>query len=167
MKEIWKEIQYDKKYMISNIGNVYSKKNKKILKLNLIKKGYLRIELSNKKAYLVHRLVAEAFIPNLDNKPQVNHIDGNKQNNRVDNLEWCTQSENMQHALRTKLKVMPKGKEVYNARSVLQFDTNNTFIKEWDCISEAQRELHLFHISECCYGKRKKCGNYIWKFKEE
>lgn len=167
MEEIWKGIKFDKNYMVSNIGNIYSKKSKKILKPYLTRKGYLRIMLSNKKRYVIHRLVAEAFIPNIKNKPQVNHIDGNKLNNCVDNLEWCTQSENMQHALKTKLKIMPKGKEVYNARSILQFDTNGNFVKEWDCISEAQRELHLYHISDCCYGKRNKCGNYLWKFKEE
>lgn len=167
MKEIWKNIIEDNNYMISNLGNVYSKRNKIILKPYKTRKGYLRIMLSNKKRYLIHRLVAQAFIPNPENAPQVNHIDGNKQNNSVYNLEWCTQSENMQHCLKTGLKIMPKGKEVYNAKTVLQYDINNNFIKEWDCIQDAQKELKLYHISECCYGKRNKCGNFIWKFKEE
>lgn len=167
MKEIWKDIINDNNYMISNLGNVYSKRNKIILKPYKTRKGYLRIMLSNRKRYLVHRLVAQAFISNSNDLPQVNHIDGNKQNNCVNNLEYCTQSENMQHCLKTGLRIMPKGKEVYNARAILQYDINNNFIKEWDCIQDAQRELNLHHISECCYGKRKKCGNFIWKFKEE
>lgn len=166
-KEIWKDTTCDNKYMISNKGNVFSKKNNIIMKQNTLKKGYKRVQLSNGKRYLVHRLVAEAFIPNPYNFPQVNHIDGNKQNNCVDNLEWCTQSYNMRHALNNGLKVAPKGKDVYNARAVIQLDKNNNFIKEWETISEVKKELKLTHVSDVCYKKRKHCGGYNWKFKEE
>ena len=167
MKEIWRDIPFDNKYKVSNLGNVFSKKTNIIMKQNTTKKGYKRVQLSNGKRYLVHRLVAETFIPNPESKPQVNHIDGNKQNNCVDNLEWCTQSENMRHALTNSLKVMPKGKNVYNAKEIVQIDINNNFIKKWETITEAQKALNITHISDVCNGKRKQCGGYIWKFKEE
>lgn len=120
MEENWKIIEECSYYLISNMGNI-----KKLKNLNNMKpydrEGYDRIDLydSRNKKYLkrsVHRLVAEAFIPNPLNKPQVNHIDGDKKNNRVENLEWCTQSENMKHAFKTGLSVSLKGEDAFNSK---------------------------------------------------
>ena len=105
--EIWKEIKgYEGLYEISSYGNVksYHKNQTILLKQSKMKKGYMRVKLvdKNKNEYspLVHVLVATAFIPNPENKPQVNHKDAIKWNNNVDNLEWNTQSENQKHARR-------------------------------------------------------------------
>lgn len=120
-KELWKPVKgYEGLYEVSNLGGIKSlarwRKNgensgywqqEKILKQTHTTTGYLKVELSkNKKrsSFKVHRLVAEAFIANPDNKPNINHKDGNPLNNKAENLEWCTQQENIIHALRTGLK---------------------------------------------------------------
>lgn len=118
MREIWQCIKsYNKKYQISNLGRV--KNRKKILKICNNGKGYLYISLSKnnkRKNFLIHRLVANAFIINKENKPCINHIDGNKQNNKVDNLEWITYSENHKHAFKIGLKKSRKGEEMSNSK---------------------------------------------------
>ena len=113
MEEEWRDIEgYEGRYQVSNLGRIrsfkgqYSKNKIIILKLCINNRGYSVVSLSknNKhKSYKVHRLVAQAFIPKIDNKSQINHINGNKQDNRVSNLEWCTYSENMYHAWETGL----------------------------------------------------------------
>jgi hypothetical protein len=120
-EEIWKDVVgWEGMYLVSNLGNIRSldrlvrgpHPEGRIIKGKLRKlltvKGYLSINLIDKKSgkstrNSVHRFVAEAFIPNTDNKPEVNHIDGNKKNNKVDNLEWCTRIENVRHAINTGL----------------------------------------------------------------
>lgn len=110
-EEIWKKT-INGKYEISNLGRLKATgKQKKIVKLFTSSRGYYRYSVfSLRKNFTIHRLVAEAFIPNPNKCPQVNHKDGNKLNNNVSNLEWCTQSENMTHADKTGLRIMPKGK---------------------------------------------------------
>lgn len=117
--EQWRVIEGFEKYQISSIGRVKSFQlgKEQILKPVLVHNGYLHIALSNgieKKQVCVHRLVAQAFIPNPDNKPQVNHINGDKTDNRVENLEWVTASENRKHAYSTGLQKCGEG--IYNAK---------------------------------------------------
>jgi len=179
MEELYKDIiGYEGLYQISNKGNVkslnYNKtKKEKILK-PLYKEGYYRISLHNNitiKWYSIHKLVAIAFIPNPENKPEINHINGIRNDNIVTNLEWCTRSENTLHSFRV-LKNSPnktmlgmKGVLCPNSTKVLQLTINNKEIKIWNSIIEASKELKINHrnISACCLGKRNSAGKYKWK----
>ncbi len=116
MTELWKDVVgYEDILMVSSLGNVWSKRSKKILKPSWNPNGrkYVSTKIGGRngvhKTLKISRLVAIAFIDNPHNKPQVNHIDGDKTNDSLSNLEWCTQSENMKHAYRTGLKSHAKG----------------------------------------------------------
>ena len=171
--EIWKDIDgYEGLYQVSNLGNVKSFprngtiKQERILKQTKDGNGYLTIGLhkNNKsKKVCVHWLVANAFIENKNNFHVINHIDGNKENNRVDNLEFCTQSYNVKEAIRLGLQ------KPYNEKAILQYDKYMNFIKEWKSACEVQRVLNIYqtNISKCCLKLRKTAGGFIWKFKEE
>ena len=187
--EIWRDIKgYEGLYQISNLGRVKSLGRKsysnvclkdKILNPALeCKNGYKRVCLckdGKEKRIKVHRLVAQAFIPNPDNKPIINHKDGNKINNSVENLEWCTYKENAQHAIKTglidtekRISNMKKiGKRSYknNCRKIKQYDLNGIFIKEWSSLKEASLEMKIINtsISNCIKGRSKSAGGYIWK----
>lgn len=182
MKEIWKDIEgYENLYKISNFGNIISKRywllNKYIYKERKIKptianNGYIRVSLTKDKKvkYVnIHRLVAQAFIPNPDNLPCVNHIDGNKENNRVDNLEWCTHSYNNKEAYRIGLRKAYRGKDNCRSRAILQYDLSGNFIKEWDSLSQITKKLGYDYtcVLRCCKGKYKKSYGCIWKYKED
>lgn len=144
----------------------------KIKKQTISKHGYPYISF-NAGNIVVHRLVALSFIDNPENKPCVNHINGIKTDNRVENLEWCTYSENNYHAysvLGKKGSYAGKTNELHNkSKKVIQFDLQGNFIKEFPSASEAGRELNLSYNSICevCRGKRSKtCGGFIWKYKD-
>lgn len=116
----------------------------------------------------VHRLVAESFIPNPENKPQINHIDGNKQNNNIYNLEWVSNRENMQHAFSTGLMANVYKPRNKIAKKVYQYDKNGKLIKIWNSTREIEKNSCYFHsaISACCLGKTKQAYNYVWSYEE-
>lgn len=128
---------------------------------------YARVRLyknGKSKDLVVHRLVAEAFIPNPERKPQVNHIDGNKRNNSVSNLEWCTQAENNRHAIDNGLQD-PSVMIETTRKKVLQLDMGGNVVKEWRSLSDAARALGLqvSNISHCCKGRIGSTGGYKWQ----
>lgn len=186
MKELWKDIiGYEYKYQISNFGRVKIKENKSkrfnmgqlrdyVQKSILIKPttngyGYLKVRLTdeNKKVknHYIHRLVALHFINNPNNKPQVNHIDGNKTNNHISNLEWNTEKENMNHASKY-LNVNRDVSGINSKSPVLQLDIKTKqIICEYESITEAFKKTNISHISCVCRGQRKSAGGFLWKYK--
>lgn len=171
MQEVWKDIKgYEGLYQISNLGRVkslnYMKTGKeKILKPVRTPDGYLKVNLYSDKCYTkrIHRLVAENFldIPKLE----INHLDGNKENNSVENLEWCTHAENERYSWKTLGKKSKFGNRKHR-KQVLQYDLKDNFIKRWETASEAGRKLNIRSgkISACCRGERNKTGGYKWRF---
>lgn len=172
MSETWKDIPgYEGLYQVSNTGRVKSlerfivrngvtaKIPERMLKFNIVGYGYCKVNLFKngvRSPCLVHRLVADAFLQNQQCCKEVNHIDGDKRNNRAENLEFCTRSENMSHAYKTGLR---------KTIQVAQYDKDMNLIKVYDSISEAaEGRFHHADISKCCKGKLKTVGGYIWKY---
>lgn len=148
-------------YEVSNLGKVRNIKSGRILKPSLNKNGYLRLWLckNNKRKHLyLHRIIATAFIDNPDEKPCVNHIDENKLNNDLSNLEWCTVRENLIHGTRTKRAAEKCFKKV------IQLDLNDNVLNEFESMVQAEQETGVSrrNISSCCNGKRKSAGGYKW-----
>lgn len=157
------------KYQI--YGNVKSLKrhgcNEKNISIWKNNSGYLCVTLfknSKGKNKLVHRLVAECFLNNTYDYPVVNHINGNKNDNSVNNLEWCTQKYNMQEA--QKNGFLHPGDNLPKKRKINQFDLSGNFIKQWNSMIEIEKKLKykVASICQCCKGKIKKSHNYIWEY---
>ena len=178
--EIWKPVVgYEGMYEVSSYGRVKSFKprsNGKILKGKIDKGGYLLVILCKDKkqtTYKVHRLVAEHFIPNPQNKPCIDHINTVRTDNRVENLRWATYKENGNNPLtKTKQRRMLKGKygkEHPASKPIIQYDKDGNFIKEWDSITEAAKELGVNggNITLVCQEKlhHKTAYGFIWKYK--
>lgn len=186
-EEIWNDIPGWEWYKVSTLWRVYS--CTKIwswwhtwkIKSACIDPGwYPTVNLFNKEkrcAYKIHRLVAQSFISNPENKPCINHKNGIKHDNRVENLEWCTQSENIFHSINIlwnktffqKNKVAKIWWENHNAKIILQYTLTWEFIKEWWSIADASRSLKIptTNISKVCMGNRKKAWWFIFTYQEK
>jgi hypothetical protein len=172
-----KEHTIHKNYLITTNGDVISKNYRRkgvprLLKNSKDRYGYIHVVIKQKPRR-VHRLVAQTFIPNPENKPFINHIDGVKANNNINNLEWVTQSENELHAHKIGLKkgimLGRIGSLSHLSKKVKQIDikTGKT-IKIWDCVIEATTSLNLCSsgISRACSNELKQSGGYIWRYSD-
>lgn len=174
MNEAWKAVSgYEGIYEISNLGRVKSLKRKcpyqdgfrtkpeRILKTNIINGGYAQVTLEKsgtRKSLLVHRLVAMAFIPNPEAFPQVNHINGNKTDNRAENLEWCTAKENMVHSVVNCLRS--------DLKPVVMLSKDGCIVRKFNGLKEAARSTGIArqNIRFCCNHERRTAGGYFWRW---
>ena len=191
--EIWKDIKgYEGIYQVSNMGRVKSldrldnkgrRTHGRLLKVKHDGGGYCQVALSkngSQKYCKIHRLVALHFIPNIENKPQINHKDENKENNAVDNLEWATSKENANYGTRkircyqnrdyiTIGRNISKGiKESGRCKAIVQYDLNMNKINEWDSAAEAGKALNILPsgIGNVVKGNCQTYKGFIWKYKE-
>ena len=153
-KEIWKPVEGYENYYVSNFGKVKTPRGK-LLKEHLNYKGYVKVSLSkhNKcKSIALHRIVAKAFIPNPGQLPCINHIDEDKTNNCISNLEWCNNAYNKRYS---------------SAIKVIQYDIHGNYIKTWNAIADIERDLNIptTNISKCCKGQIKSINGFIFLYK--
>lgn len=157
MEEVWKPVVGFEKYSVSNLGRIKNPFGK-ILRPSPNYKGYLHVNLNSEdikhKHYSVHRAVALAFIPNPDNLSQINHKNHNVQDNRVENLEWCSNEYNQRYS---------------HSKSISQYNIRGVLLREWESISDAQRALDIpsTNISKCCKGTILTLNGYIFLYSGE
>lgn len=176
MQEIWKDVVgYEGRYKVSNLGNVMSMRYRghegaRLMRQTAHHGGYKVVGIGKEtKSRFVHVLVAKAFVDNPDGKPFVNHIDGDKHNNRADNLEWVTALENIRHAIKTGLRdphSTPRryGADNHTSKPVLQYDLQGNFIARWGGQSEAARFMgcRSCEISAAVDRKNRTCCGFMW-----
>lgn len=163
-EEIWKDVKgYEGLYQVSNLGNIISlqsrwgkRKEPRPVSKHITKKGYERASLYKQgvsRLHMVHKLMMITFNPTKSQHMEVNHKNRIRNDNRLDNLEWLTHTDNIRYS---------KGK------SINQYDLQGNFITSWVCIRDVERKLNIDHrqICDCLKGRQKTCHNYIWKYKE-
>ncbi|MGG0891665.1 NUMOD4 domain-containing protein [Cytobacillus horneckiae] len=180
MIEVWKDIPgYEGEYQASNLGRVKSLprlikrkgvrgnqlRKGKVLSSCIDTRGYVSVKLykgNRCKTINVHRLVCLAFIPSEDVGLHVNHKDGDRTNNNVENLEWCTRRENVLHAIKHNLKT-------YKTKAVNQYDLQGKFIRRYESIKEAAEETRISasNISAVISGNQGSAGDYLWEYATE
>lgn len=164
---VWRPIEnYEGIYEISRDGKIRRVDTGNILRGYLGPDGYKRVGLTvncKTKVFLVHRLLAIAFIPNPYNYPCINHKDENKSNNALDNLEWCTHRYNLNYGTHNE-----RANET-RKKPILQYTKDGVFIREWKSVTDLNIEtkIDMGHVTACCRGKRKTAGGYCWKYKNE
>lgn len=174
---VMKDIKgYEGIYAVTNEGKVWSYNKKIFLKPREHTKGYMRVMLfnnGNRKDYYIHRLVAEAFLPNPNNNPEIDHINSNRADNRLCNLRWVTKKENRntEHHIKALSKSLKEGKTQPGANNgkaiaIIQCDENGNFIRKWDYIRQAAKELNLNskYISLCCKRKIKQTKGHYFRY---
>lgn len=170
--EIWKDIEgYEGIYQVSNYGRIKSLHNKfgkkeLIMQTHKKRNGYNQIRLKNKgtvKDCIIHRLVAKAFVPNPNNLPCVNHINEKKQDNRAENLEWCTVAYNNVYGTRIERVKAKTSKPVY------QYTIDGKLVKIYKSLAEASKinNCSRGNISQCCLGSYKTSHGFVWRYESE
>ena len=159
MKDV---VGYEGLYAVTSCGKVYSYKRKRFLKPGTDKDGYLCVRLCKDgkiKNYKIHRLVAETYIPNTENLPEINHKDENKTNNCLQNLEWCDHKYNINYGTRNE--------KISNSKKIpiLQYKLDGEFVREWQSATDVGREVRD-NICHCLKGRHKTALGYIWKYKD-
>ena len=161
----WREVKEYTNYEVNWFGEIRHKKRKHILKPRSNNGGYqyVNFKINGKNTnFAVHRIVANAFIPNPNGYTEVNHKDYDKTNNCVENLEWVSSSQNSKHSYLKQENHTARGKKVK------QYSKDGDFIKTFETVSEAAREMgcSISAISNCCLGRTKTSQGYLWSFVE-
>lgn len=175
MEEVYKDIEgYEGLYQVSNLGNVKSLVDnkgvarEKILKPGIVSNGYLQVNLCKNKTikhFLVHRLVANAFLPNPNNFPIINHKDECKTNNVVSNLEWCTYKYNLEYNNGQKRRAESRRNDPNRSKQVYQYSKELELITVWESTAECGRNgYNEGHVASCCRGEIKSHKGYIWRY---